>query len=143
MALSARPIGVPSGPNVSSAHMPSGGRNVASVGFAPIEELSSKAEVLSDPNFNFQGFTEWMQSRRQETPKRPPNTSSNFDITSTTFLHLLGQQRHDADPNATGGEASGAGLQTILNKAIHAYETTASVISGQPLRRGVNVSLAL
>jgi hypothetical protein len=123
--------------------MPSGGRNVASVGFAPIEELSSKAEVLSDPNFNFQGFTEWMQSRRQETPKRPPNTSSNFDITSTTFLHLLGQQRHDADPNATGGEASGAGLQTILNKAIHAYETTASVISGQPLRRGVNVSLAL
>lgn len=54
MALAARATGVPSGPNVSSAHMPSGGRNVASMAIGAVDELAPKAEVLADPNYNFQ-----------------------------------------------------------------------------------------
>lgn len=143
MALSARPIGAPSGPNVSSAHMPSGGRNVASVAYSQIDELSAKAEVLSDPNFSFQGFTEWMNGRREQTPQPSANTAGGFDTPSTTFLHLLAQQQHDADPSALGGGYDGPGFLVSLSKAIHAYETTADVIGAAPPHRGASLSLAL
>lgn len=143
MALSARPVNAPSGPNVSSAHMPSGGRNVASIAFSPVDEVTPKAEVLADPNFNFQGFTEWMQNRREETPPPPTNPSSNFDTNSTTFLHLLGQQQRDSDMHAVGGLKDGPVFQTVLNKAIRAYESTAEVIGSAPQHMGTSVSVSL
>ena len=143
MALSARPIGAPSGPNVSSAHMPAGGRNVASVTFSQVDELSPKAEVFADPNYSFQGFSDWAQSRQPESPTLPPNPSSNFDTTSTTFLHLLSQQQRDADLNAPGGLSDGPGLQRIVDKAIRAYEGTASAISGSAPKLGASISFSL
>ena len=123
--------------------MPAGGRNVASVTFSQIEELSPKAEVFADPNYNFQGFAEWAKSRQPEAPALPPNPSSNFDTTSTTFLHLLSQQQRDADLNAPGGLNDGPGLQRIVNKAIRAYEGTASAISGSAPKLGASVSFSL
>jgi len=142
MALSARPLGAPSGPNVSSAHMPAGGRNVASVAFSQIEEISPKAEVFADPNYNFQGFADWMQNRQPQTPQPPSNPSGNFDTTSTTFLHLLSQQQRDADYTTPGGVTDGPGLQRILSKAIRAYEGTAEVIGGAPHKLGTSVSVS-
>ncbi|HEY9079955.1 hypothetical protein [Magnetovibrio sp.] len=143
MALSARPLSAPSGPNVSSAHMPAGGRNVASVTYAQIDEISPKAEVFADPNYNFQGFTEWMQNRRPEPPRLPASTASNFETSSTTFLHLLSQQQRDSDLNAPGGIKDGPGLQRIVNKAIRAYEGTADVIGGAMHKRGASISFSL
>lgn len=143
MALSARPVGVPSGPNVSSGHMPTGGRNIASVGFGPVDEINSRTGILADPNFSFQGFTEWMQQRRPEPPQQPSNPSSNFDTNSTTFLHLLVQQQRDDDPNALGAGKDGAGAQARLNKAIRAYESTADVIGGTLHKLGTSVSFSL
>lgn len=142
MALTARAINVPTGPNVSSAHMPSGGRNVASIAFSPVEELSPKAEVFSDPNFSFQGFTEWMASRRPQTPDVPANTVSNFTTPSTTFLHLLSEQQHQADPSALGGGKDTGGRQMMLKKAIHSYEGIADVIANKPPHLGANLSFA-
>jgi len=143
MALSARPIGAPSGPNVSSAHMPAGGRNVASVTYAQVDEISPKAEVFADPNYNFQGFADWAKSRKPEAPPLPANPSSNFDTTSTTFLHLLTQQQRDADFNTPGGLSDGPGLQRIVDRAIRAYEATASTIGGTTPKLGSSVSFSL
>lgn len=140
MALSARPIGVPSGPNVASGHMPAGGRNVTSATYAPIEEINTKVDVFADPNYNFQGFTQWMKERRPEVPQPPSNPSNNFDTTSTTFLHLLVQQQRDADPNTVGKTKDGPGFQAVLNKAIRAYETTAEVIGNAPPHLGASFS---
>jgi len=142
MALSARPVGMPSGPNVSSAHMPSGGRNVASMAFSQIEELSPKGEVFDDPNFSFQGFTNWSDGQR-ESHQPEPHSSGNFDTTSTTFLHLLSQQQRDVDFNAPGKGNQGPGLQSMVDKAIRAYEGTARTIGDAPYKLGASVSLSL
>jgi len=142
MALSARPVGMPSGPNVSSAHMPSGGRNIASSAFAQIEELSPKGEVFDDPNFSFQGFTNWADGQRQSRQPKPP-TSQNFDTTSTTFVHLLSQYQRDVDMNAPGKVKQGLGMQSLVDKAIRAYEGTAKTIGGAPNLLGGSVSLSL
>ena len=136
MALSARAVGVPSGPNISSGHMPTGGRNIASSSFIPVEEVSSKTALLADPNYNFQGFTKWMKERQPETPQPPSNSSSNFDTTSTTFLHLLIQEQLDADPNTAGNAKGGASFQAVLTRAIRTYETVAKVISNAPPHLG-------
>ena len=143
MALSARPIGAPSGPNVSSAHMPAGGRNVASVTFSQVDEISPKAEVFADPNYNFQGFADSAQRRQPQAPRLPANSSSNFDTTSTTFLHLLSQQQRDADFNAPGGLKDGPSFQRIVDKAIRASEGTAAVIGGTTQKRGASISFSL
>jgi len=143
MALSARPIGMPSGPNVSSAHMPSGARNIASSAFSQIEELSAKAEVFDDPNFSFQGFTNWADGRDPQGRQARPNPTRNFELTSTTFLHLLSQQQRDADLNAPGRSNDGPIMQNLVNKAIRAYEGTANAIGGVPHKLGMSVSLSL
>jgi len=143
MALSARPVSAPSGPNVSSAHMPAGGRNVASAAFSAIEELGGSAEVLADPNFNFQGFTEWTQERQPGQQRPPRNPSSNFDTNSTTFLHLLGQHQRDIDPNTPGAVTEGPTFHAVLSKAILAYESTAEVIGNAPQHLGASISVSL
>lgn len=142
MALSARPVGTPSGPNVSSAHMPSGGRNVASMAFSQIEELSPKGEVFDDPNFSFQGFTNWSDNQGQSRQPKP-QSSRNFDTTSTTFLHLLSQQQRDADLNAPGKAKQGPIIQRLVDKAVRAYEDTARTIGDAQYKLGASVSLSL
>ena len=84
-----------------------------------------------------------MQNRRPETQLAPSNPSSNFDTTSTTFLHLLSQQQRDTDLNAPGAVTDGPGFHSILAKAVRAYESTAEVLSGEPHRLGASVSIAL
>ncbi len=143
MALSARPIGVPSGPNVSSAHMPSGGRNIASMSFSPIEEIGAKAEVFADPNFSFDGFTSWSQNQGQQSQRPPSNPTSNFDVTSTTFVHLINQHQRDNDAQAPGAVKDGPGYQKFVSKAIQAYEGIANVIGNAPKTRGTSVSLSM
>ncbi len=147
MALPARPIASPATPNIASGHMPSGGRNVATSISAPVEELSPTAEIFADANFNFQGFTEWMQARRQQQtlpspPQSPPNPTSNFDTTSSMFLHLLHQHQGDGD-SAAGQAKGGPGFHQALGKAIRAYEGTAEVIGNAPKHLGTSVSFAL
>lgn len=142
MALSARPVGVPSGPNISSAHMPAGGRNVATTAFNPVEEIAAKAEVFADPNFSFQGFAQWM--RDQDQDHQPPrNPTGGFETNTTTFVHLLSQQQRDSDPAQPGNATSAKNFQMIVKKAVHAYETTAEVISGAPRSLGASVSYSL
>jgi len=143
MALSARPIGVPTGPNVSSAHMPAGGRNVASMSFAPIEELGAKAEVFADPNFSFDGFTSWSKNQEQMGHRPPSNPTSNFDVSSTTFVHLLNQNQRDNDLQAPGAVKDGPGYHKFVTKAIRAYEGIADVIGNAPKTRGTALSVSM
>jgi len=142
MALSARPIGTSATPNIASAHMPAGGRNVATATFSPIEEIAAKAEVFADPNFNFQGFAKYMRGQNED--RQPPrNQTSNFDTNSTTFVHLLSQQQRDVEIAKSSGGNSGVYSQIVLKKAVHAYETTAQTISGVPKSLGTSVSYSL
>ena len=144
MALAARATTAPSGPNIASAHMPSGGRNVASMAVGPVDELTPKAEVLPDPNYNFQGFSEWMQQRRRAPlpePVRTP-TPGTVDTPTSTFVSLLGQEQSDRE-KASPATIAKRSFQGMLSKAIRAYEGTADTISGAPSPRGVNLSVSL
>jgi len=129
-------------PNVSSGHMPSGGRNVASVSFAPIEEISTHSGVHADANFNFQGFSGWAD-RRQPGPQPLPNVGGNLDAPSSTFVALMSQEQASSDITKPNGTNKGA-FQNLLSKAIHAYEGTALVINGGGApRRGSTLSMTL
>lgn len=141
MALSARPIATGSTPNIASAHMPAGGRNIASVAFTPIDETSPKAGVHADPNFSFQGFTGW-QERRQAKTEPLRNVSGNFDTASSTFVALLNQEQLSQDLSKPGAASKGA-LQGVLSKAIRAYEGTALIIHGRTSPRGSSYSATL
>jgi hypothetical protein len=118
--------------------MPSGGRNIASVSFAPIDDISPKAGVHADPNFSFQGFSGW-QERRQEKAQPLRNVSGNFDTASSTFVMLLNQEQMSQDVSKPGAATKGA-FQGLLSKAIRAYEGTASVIHGKASPRGSSYS---
>lgn len=142
MALTARPTNVSTAPNISSGHMPAGGRNVASIAFSQIEELSPKAGVQADPNFNFQGFSDMPQRQSAEAREPLLNTGGNINTPSSTFLSLLGQQQGEGDFSKPAGAAKRA-FQSVLSKAIRAYEGTAQVISGQAKPRGASFSLSL
>ena len=141
MALSARPAATAATPNVASGHMPSGGRNVASATYAPIEELSANVHVQPDPNFNFQGFSDGRGGRQhQQEPLR--NYGGNLDTNSSTFVSLLDQ----AQPQDTGAEATKGlkgGFQSLLSRAIRAYEGTSAVIHGTVQPRGTSYSATL
>ncbi|MEG3617990.1 hypothetical protein V5T82_05935 [Magnetovibrio sp. PR-2] len=143
MALSARPMSAPSGPNIASAHMPAGGRNVASATYGAIEEIAPKAEVYADPNYNFQGFTQWGQPSQPELPKPPSNPTSNFDTNSTTFLHLLTQHQRDTSPGELGNEKQQPGYHMVVDKVAKTYEGVAHVISNPPHHLGSKYSATL
>jgi len=123
--------------------MPSGGRNVASVAYSQVEEISGASALHTDANFNFQGFTDWMQSRQPEQPLPPANPTSNFDTNSTTFLHLLSQQQRDLSAGDQGDNKSAPGYHQRVTKAIRAYEDTAITIGGGLAHKGSSVSLTL
>ena len=74
MALSARPIGLPTVPGAATGQVPSVGRSVASASFAPIDEISLKAEVQPDANFSFYDFADWMQHRSNPEAASLANT---------------------------------------------------------------------
>ncbi|MCW8915975.1 MAG: hypothetical protein OQK24_08995 [Magnetovibrio sp.] len=128
---------------MASAHLSAGGRNVASATYGPVDEISPKAEVFADPQYNFQGFTEWGPSQRPDVAKPPSNPSSNFQTNSTTFLHLLTQHQRDVDPTAVNGVHEGPGFHMALNKAVSAYETIAEVISNPRRKLGGSYSATL
>ena len=143
MALSARPLSAPSGPNVASAHMPAGGRNVASATYGQVDEIAPKAEVYADPNYNFQGFADWGQFQRPELPQPPSNPTSNFDTNSTTFLHLLTQHQRDTTPGELGSESQQPGYHMVVDKVAKAYESVAHTISNPPRQLGTKFSATL
>ena len=142
MALSARPIGLPTVPGAATGQVPSVGRSVASASFAPIDEISLKAEVQPDANFSFYDFADWMQHRSNPEAASLANTTSQIEMNSTTFVSLLNQRQNDIDMHATT-EVSKRSFQSNLSKAIRAYEGTASVIHGSQNTLGESLSISL
>lgn len=141
MALVARPTVAPSTPSIPSGHIPSGGRNVASVSFGQIDEISAQTGTHPDANFAFEDFSDW-RGRRQPEPEPLQNVGGNFDITSSTFLALMGQEQVDSDPSNPTGRMKGA-FQGLLSKAIRAYEGAATTIHGEEKPRGASFSMSL
>lgn len=122
--------------------MSAGGRNVASVAFGPIDEISPKAEVYADANYSFGGFSNWAETG-DDTAQPPANASGNFDTPSATFVYLVSQRQRDGDLNMPGGLTDGAGLQNILDTAIRAYEGSANVVANTAQKRGTSFSVVL
>lgn len=142
MALAARPSSLPAGASIPSGQLPSGGRNIATIGHARIDELTPQAEVQADVNYNFTGFSDWMQHRRPPAPEPLRNMGGDFALESATFLSLLGQYQAESDVAQPEGAAKRA-FQSLLSKAIRAYEGTASVIHHTRAPRGGSLSLSL
>lgn len=111
--------------------------------FAPIEEIGAKAEVFADPNFSFDGFTSWSNSQEQLGQRPPSNPTSNFDVTSTTFVHLLNQNQRDNDMQAPGAVKDGPGYHKFVAKAIRTYESVAEVIGHAPKTLGTSLSVSM
>lgn len=141
MALSARPSVGPSTPSVPSSHTHGGGRNVASVSYTQVEEVSAQTGVQPDANSNFAGFSDW-RGKRQAEPELLRNVASNFSTTTSTFLTMVNQEQ---DKTAAANQLSGVkgAFQGLLSKAIRAYEGTASVINGETKPRGTSYSASL
>lgn len=127
--------------NLPSGHMPSGGRNVASVTAGNVEEISAKAGVESQESFLFQDFTD-QGFRKRQAPQPVRNTTSNFEAPSASFAFLLGQEQLEEEKSKTPQYGT-ASFRNILSRAISAYEETAHVISGAASSRGVSFSLSL
>ena len=142
MALSARPIGLPSVPGAATGQVPSVGRGYTAASSTPIGEISANAEVHPEANFSFYDFADWMQQRSNPESVRLANTTSQFEMNSTTFVSLLNQQQSDIEMHAST-EVSKRSFQSNLSKAIRAYEGTATVIHGQNPTMGEGLSLTL
>lgn len=142
MALSARPIGLPSVPGAATGQVPAVGRSHTSASQAPITELSAQTDVHPEANFSFYDFSDWMQHRRQASPEPIAVTTGQFEVNSTTFVSLLNQQQNDDNIHAST-QVSKRSFQSILSKAIRAYEGTASAIHDQSLSLGDSLSLSL
>ena len=99
MALTAKSFGTVN-QNLPSGHMPSGGRNVASVARAPIEEVGARSGVQAEESFIFQNFTE-QGFRKKQSPEQIKNTASLFEAQSSSFAHLLGQDQFDREKSKT------------------------------------------
>lgn len=140
MALSARPTSAPTTPSIPSGHSSSGGRGVASVPYAQVEELSAKTGVQPDANSNFLGFDDWRGKRRPEQEVAHAS-AENFSTTTATFLSLVNQEQSAAAAQSANG-VKGA-FMGLLSKAIRAYEGTAVVINGAATPRGSSLSLSL
>lgn len=141
MALNARAISSSPTSNVTSGHMPSGGRNVAPVSFGQIEEIVANANVQPDPNFNFQGSYDGHGGQPQ--PQEPlRNVGGNVDTDSSTFVSLLHQGQDSQERSNPVGQVKGA-FHGLLSRAIRAYEGTAAVIHGTVPQRGASYSTTL
>ncbi len=141
MALAARASMGPSTSAVSSGHAQSGGRHVASIPYAQVEELSAKMGVQPDANPDFLGFSDW-RGKRQPEPEPLHNAGSNFEVTSSAFLAMLGQRQDDSEATTPQSGVKGA-FQGLLSRAIRAYEGTAAVIHGDVPPRGTSYSASL
>lgn len=140
MALSARPTSAASTPTIPTGHSGSGGRNVASVSFAQIDEVSAKTGV--HPDANFLGFANSGERQRNPEPQPPRNLGGHLDTPSSTFINLLSQEQNMQDLSRPSGQLKGA-FRNLLSKAISAYEGTADVIHGARKPRGASLSMSL
>lgn len=140
MALSARPA-VASAPNIASGHMPSGGRNVATVSYTPIDELSPNVHVHPEANYDFQGFSRG-GGGRQQRPEPLRNIGGNIDTNSATFVSLMNQAQPDEQAATPAGQVKGS-FHGLLSRAIRAYEGTSAVIHGTLQPRGASYSASL
>lgn len=142
MALSARPMGLPSVPGAATGQVPSIGRGYTAASSSPISEISVNAEVHPDANFSFYDFADWMQHRSNTEADGLANPVSQFEVNSTTFVSLLNQYQSDIEKH-TSTEVSKRSFQSNLSRAIRAYEGTASVIHGQSAKMGEGLSISL
>ncbi|MCK5546037.1 MAG: hypothetical protein KAI27_01605 [Rhodospirillaceae bacterium] len=127
--------------NLPSGHMPSGGRNIASVSSPQVEGILAKGGVGPEESFVFQDFTEQgFHKRRGDEPVK--NTASNFEAPSSSFAYLIGQEQLDSEKSKTPQYGT-ASFRNVLSRAISAYENTAMVISGTMSSRGTSFSLSL
>ncbi len=127
--------------NLPSGHMPSGGRNIASVSSPQVEGVGAFGGVGPEESFVFQDFTE--QGFRKRQPEQPiKNTASNFEAPSSSFAYLIGQEQLAVE-NSKTPQYGTASFRNILGRAISAYEGTAEVISGAMNSRGTSFSLSL
>ena len=141
MALSARSFSSINN-NLPSGHMPSGGRNIASVSSPQVEGVMSTGGVGPEAeSFVFQDFTE-QGFRKRQGGEPVKNTASNFEAPSSSFAYLIGQEQQDSEKSMTPQYGT-ASFRNILSRAISAYEGTAEVISGAMSPRGNSFSLSL
>ncbi|MCK4939850.1 MAG: hypothetical protein KAR80_06095 [Rhodospirillaceae bacterium] len=127
--------------NLPSGHMPSGGRNIASVSSPQVESVGAFGGVGPEESFVFQDFTEQGFHKRQ--PDQPiKNTASNFEAPSSSFAYLVGLEQIDSEKSKTPQYGT-ASFRNVLSRAISAYEVTADIISGSTSSRGTSFSLSL
>ncbi|PHS76860.1 MAG: hypothetical protein COB59_10135 [Rhodospirillaceae bacterium] len=145
MALTARPIATNAAPSASAGRVPSGARQIASMGDTPIDEISASANLQANTTFNFHGFSEWAQNQNQKQPDRQPltNTASNFETFSSTFINLLDAAQNAGSSSSLTSAVQQPALPNFVAKAIRAYEGTADVIHGQTKPLGSSLSISL
>lgn len=141
MALMARPTSATSAPSLPAGYPQAGARNVASVPYSQISELSPQVGVHPDHNFNLQDFSDW-RGRRQDEQEVLHNAGGKFSTPSSTFLALMNQEQSSVERASSTHGVKGA-FQGLLSKAIRAYEGTAAVINGEAKPRGVSYSMSL
>lgn len=140
MALSARPVTTGATPSVPTGHIGGGGRNVASVALAQIEEIISKTGV--QPDANFMGFANSGDRSPNPRPEQPRNVGGRFDTPSAIFVGLLAQEQASGDMTR-GKDALKGMFRSVLGKAISAYEGTSAVIHGTRTPRGASLSISM
>lgn len=140
MALSARPASATSSPSIPTGHTGAGGRNIASVSFGQIDEVSLKTGV--HPDANFLGFSNFGERRRDPEPQAPRHLFGNLDTPSSTFASLMSQEQSVQDLSRPGDNLKGS-FRNMLSKAISAYEGTADVIHGARKPRGTALSISM
>ena len=141
MALMARPTSAASAPSLPAGYPQTGARNVASMPYAQIGEISPQVGVHPDNNFNLQDFSDW-RGNQQPTKEPLHNAGGNFSTPSSTFLALMNQEQTSVERAKAVSGVKGA-FQGLLSKAIRAYESTASVINGEVSPRGAGYSMSL
>jgi len=142
VALTARSIGAGAAQSIASGHPASGGRNVASATFSPITEASIQTEIHPDANFSFHDFSAWMHDRNQMDQNSRAKAAGVFETNTITFVSLLKQRQADGESGSSAVDSKHSS-QSLLAKAIRAYEGTASVIHDSSKSLGSSLSLSL
>lgn len=84
-----------------------------------------------------------MSERKPRTPEQPVSTPhGTVDAPTSLFVSILTQEQNSQDTTAPTGEAKRS-FQSMLSKAIRAYEGTAQVLAGTTDQRGGSLSLSL